>query len=115
MKRLTPLVFTLTSFTAFAGSAFDFYVTKIECSGSPRAVHFELEALDTAGNYNGAGIENFLSFDLTCSTSASRDKISCTSPQGISATIVIDSDRIVTADFRGKYRPLRKVGCIARN
>jgi hypothetical protein len=107
------LLITLFSAASFGANTFNFYVTQVECSGVPNWIRFNLASRDVEGNFKGSGIENYLNFDLSCKISPEKDKISCTSEEGVKATIVIDAEGIVTANFSGAYHKNIKVGCIA--
>ena len=110
------ILFVLLTFTmsAFAGNSFNFRVSKVECSGVPNWIQFDIQSVDTQGNYKGSGMENYLRFDLNCKMSADKEKIICSSPQNIATAIVIDSNSIVTASFTGEYHSIIKIGCVAR-
>ncbi len=104
----------LSSINAFASDSFTFNVTEVECSGVPQWIQFNINQTDTQGNYTGKGIENYLDFDFKCKMSPAKDKLTCSSAQGVSAQISIDANNIVSAIFKGHYHGVVKIGCIAR-
>lgn len=97
-------------------------INKIECSGAPKWVKFQIELNRGNGTFQGKGIENYLSYQLNCSDLSASGQIVCESPElpivrgkKVSAVISFDEDGIASAVFEGVYHmhDQIKIGCIA--